>query len=63
LILSKAKIGYKSLNDRGRLRRVKDFRGICHRISLWPQEGVDFKGKRVGVINTGASGVQVIQEV
>jgi cation diffusion facilitator CzcD-associated flavoprotein CzcO len=40
-----------------------DFRGVCHHTSLWPQEGVDFKGKRVGVIGTGASGVQVIQEV
>ncbi len=38
---------------------LKDFRGICHHTSLWPQEGVDFKGKRVGVvIGTGASGVQ-----
>ena len=42
---------------------LKDFRGICHHTSLWPQEGVDFKAKRVGVIGTGASGVQVIQEV
>jgi cation diffusion facilitator CzcD-associated flavoprotein CzcO len=40
---------------------LKDFRGICHHTSLWPQEGVDFKGKRVGVIGTGASGVQVIE--
>jgi cyclohexanone monooxygenase len=42
---------------------LQDFRGICHHTGLWPQEGVDFKGKRVGVIGTGASGVQVIQEV
>src|SRR6266436_5091115 len=42
---------------------LKDFRGIWHHTGLWPQEGVDFKGKRVGVIGTGASGVQVIQEV
>jgi cation diffusion facilitator CzcD-associated flavoprotein CzcO len=45
------------------LGRLQDFRGICHHTSLWPQDGVDFKGKRVGVIGTGASGVQVIQEV
>ncbi|HEY4833890.1 MAG TPA: NAD(P)/FAD-dependent oxidoreductase, partial [Bradyrhizobium sp.] len=45
------------------IRGLKDFRGICHHTGLWPQEGVDFKGKRVGVIGTGASGVQVIQEV
>src|SRR5208282_5889100 len=42
---------------------LKDFRGICHHTGLWPQDGVDFKGKRVGVIGTGASGVQVIQEI
>jgi hypothetical protein len=42
---------------------LKDFRGICHHTGLRPQEGVDFKGKRVGVIGTEASGVQIIQEV
>jgi cyclohexanone monooxygenase len=45
------------------MRALEDFRGICHHTGLWPQEGVDFKGKRVGVIGTGASGVQVIQEL
>jgi cation diffusion facilitator CzcD-associated flavoprotein CzcO len=30
--------------------------------ALWPQEGVDFTGKRVAVVGTGASGVQVVQE-
>lgn len=39
------------------------FRGECHHTGLWPQEGIDFVDKRVGVIGTGASGVQVIQEV
>jgi cyclohexanone monooxygenase len=38
------------------------FTGIAAHTGLWPQEGVDMKGKRVGVIGTGASGVQVIQE-
>src|SRR6201981_595320 len=42
---------------------LKDFRGICHHTSLWPQEGVDFKAKRGVVIATGRSGVQAIQEV
>lgn len=39
------------------------FKGTIHHTSLWPKEGVDMKGKRIGVIGTGASGVQVIQEV
>jgi cyclohexanone monooxygenase len=38
------------------------FTGICHHTAMWPQEGVDLRGKRVAVIGTGASGVQVIQE-
>jgi len=41
---------------------LDSFRGICHHTALWPQDGVDFTGKRVAVIGTGASGVQVIQE-
>ena len=38
------------------------FEGPCHHTGHWPQDGVDLEGKRVGVIGTGASGVQVIQE-
>ncbi|MBV1881854.1 MAG: NAD(P)/FAD-dependent oxidoreductase [Pseudomonadales bacterium] len=41
---------------------LDDFEGICHHTSLWPQEGIDFTGKRVGIIGTGATGVQVAQE-
>jgi cation diffusion facilitator CzcD-associated flavoprotein CzcO len=33
-----------------------------HHSSFWPDEGVDVKGKRVAVIGTGASGVQISQE-
>ncbi|MFU8815066.1 MAG: flavin-containing monooxygenase [Pseudomonadales bacterium] len=38
------------------------FGGPCHHTAHWPQQGLDMTGKRVGVIGTGASGVQVIQE-
>ncbi len=38
------------------------FAGPCHHTAHWPQQGVEFAGKRVGIIGTGASGVQVIQE-
>lgn len=38
------------------------FTGPLHHTGLWPQEGLDFTGKRVGVVGTGASAVQVIQE-
>lgn len=39
------------------------FKGIMHHTADWPIEQVDMKGKRVAVVGTGASGVQVIQEV
>ena len=36
------------------------FRGEVYFTSRWPHEGVDFTGKRVGVIGTGSSGIQSI---
>lgn len=38
---------------------VEDFAGLKLQSSRWPREPVDFSGKRVGVIGTGASGVQL----
>lgn len=38
------------------------FEGAIHHSSRWPKEEVDVKGKRVAVVGTGASGVQIIQE-
>lgn len=35
------------------------FRGLQLQSSRWPREPVDFTGKRVGIIGTGASGVQL----
>lgn len=42
---------------------VDTFKGNIYHTSRWPREGVNLKGKRCGVIGTGATGVQVIQEV
>lgn len=38
------------------------FRGEFYHTGLWPQKGVNLAGKRVAIIGTGASGVQLIQE-
>jgi cation diffusion facilitator CzcD-associated flavoprotein CzcO len=38
------------------------FVGPCVHTAHWPQDGLDMNGRRVGVIGTGASGIQVIQE-
>jgi cation diffusion facilitator CzcD-associated flavoprotein CzcO len=43
---------------------VADFAGECYFTSTWPKDGsVDLRGKRVGVIGTGSSGVQVVPEI
>jgi len=36
------------------------FQGSWYHTGQWPHEGVDFTGKRVGVIGTGSSGIQSI---
>jgi len=40
-----------------------DFKGQIYHTGLWPKTPVDFKGKRVAVIGTGATGIQVIQTI
>ena len=39
------------------------FKGLSCHTSRWPREGVDMKGKRVGVVGTAATGIQVIQTI
>lgn len=41
---------------------LDSFTGPRPHTALWPQEGLDLAGKRVGVIGTGASAIQTIQE-
>ncbi|KAJ4478402.1 cyclohexanone monooxygenase [Lentinula aciculospora] len=38
------------------------FKGEVHHSSRWPEQ-YDFTGKRAGIIGTGATGVQIIQEI
>lgn len=39
---------------------LENFRGEWAHTGLWPAEGIDFAGKKVAVIGTGSSGVQII---
>ncbi|MBK8131766.1 MAG: NAD(P)/FAD-dependent oxidoreductase [Gammaproteobacteria bacterium] len=56
-------IGILSAYQMPRIEGIESFQGqYCH-TARWPKELIDFTGKRVGVIGTGATGVQVIQEV
>lgn len=41
---------------------TESFMGEIHHTARWPQGGLDMTGKRVVVIGTGASGLQVVQE-
>ena len=51
-----------SLSDTNKppIRGIDDFAGELYHTGRWPQEDVDFAGKRVGVIGTGSSGIQSI---
>ena len=42
---------------------IDDFEGESFHTGNWPHEPVDFRGKRVGNIGTGATGVQAITEI
>jgi cation diffusion facilitator CzcD-associated flavoprotein CzcO len=42
---------------------IEQFRGEIHHTARWPAAGVALEGRRVGVIGTGATGVQVIQTI
>jgi cation diffusion facilitator CzcD-associated flavoprotein CzcO len=39
---------------------MSDFRGPIHHTGLWPAEELDFTDKRVAVVGTGSSGLQLI---
>ncbi|MCB4823720.1 flavin-containing monooxygenase [Roseicella aerolata] len=56
-------IGPLSADTLPRIPGVHDFEGQSFHTYRWPHEPVDFAGKRVAVIGTGATGVQVIQTI
>lgn len=44
------------------IKGMTDFKGPLHHTGMWPQGGLDMTDKRVAIIGTGASAVQVTQE-
>jgi cation diffusion facilitator CzcD-associated flavoprotein CzcO len=42
---------------------VKRFKGRLLHAARWPHEPVSFEGQRVGVIGTGSTGIQIVQEL
>ena len=41
---------------------MDSFKGEIYHSSFWPEGGVSTKGKRVAVIGTGSTGIQIAQE-
>ncbi len=56
-------IGPLSTPTLPRIEGRDSFEGRSFHTARWPKEPVDFKGQRVAVIGTGATGVQTIQTI
>ena len=56
-------IGPLSTPTLPRIEGRESFKGESFHTARWPHEPVDFTGKRVAVIGTGATGVQTIQTI
>ncbi|WP_458732868.1 flavin-containing monooxygenase [Sphingobium xenophagum] len=52
-------LGLLSAINKPRFSGIDDFKGELYHTGAWP-EGVDLAGKRVGIIGTGSTGIQVI---
>jgi len=50
-------------NPADEFKGLENFQGKWYVTSDWPKEGVDFAGKRVGVIGTGSTGIQSIPQI
>jgi cation diffusion facilitator CzcD-associated flavoprotein CzcO len=56
-------IGLLSAPTMPRLEGLDDFKGLSFHTYYWPHEPVDLAGKKVAVIGTGATGIQLIGEI
>jgi len=55
--------GCLSAPRRPGFKGLESFEGDWYHTGYWPHEGVDFTGKRVGVIGTGSSAIQSIPHI
>ena len=56
-------LGILSATNVPNFKGKESFQGEQYHTADWPHQGVDFTGKRVGVIGTGSTGTQVITAV
>ncbi len=58
-----AAVGVLSADYTPEFPGIESFEGLSLHTGRWPREGVDLRGKRVAVIGTGPTGVQLITEI
>jgi cation diffusion facilitator CzcD-associated flavoprotein CzcO len=51
-------VGCLSTPNRPEFPGLDTFKGAWYHTGAWPHDGVDFSGKRVGLIGTGSTGIQ-----
>jgi cation diffusion facilitator CzcD-associated flavoprotein CzcO len=56
-------IGILSAHTLPRIPGIESFQGAAYHPARWPHTPVDFAGKRVGIIGTGATAIQAIPEI
>ncbi|MBM4255514.1 MAG: NAD(P)/FAD-dependent oxidoreductase [Deltaproteobacteria bacterium] len=56
-------IGVLSAPQMPNIKGIEDYKGEWYHTGVWPHTPVKFAGKRVGVIGTGATAVQLITEI
>jgi cation diffusion facilitator CzcD-associated flavoprotein CzcO len=56
-------VGLLSIPTPPRLKGMETFKGRSFHTFYWPHESVEMAGKKVAVIGTGATGIQVIGEI
>ena len=56
-------VGCLSTPNTPKIPGIDSFQGEVYHTGQWPHEGVDFTGKRVGVIGTGSTGIQAIPQI
>ena len=54
--------GFASKAHYPQIEGLENFKRFTAHAGRWPQEDVDFAGKRVGIVGTGASGVQLTEQ-
>lgn len=56
-------VGLLSAPTKPRYEGVESFQGASFHTYDWPKQGISLEGKRVAIIGTGATGVQIISEI